>query len=206
MTRKSKKKAPARPAPRRRSGRGVLLAISLLFLGSGLLRLGGGTGAAIAREVGELSGATAGSAGELQACQSMEGVSELLAALQARETRIARQEAAITDRLQALAVAESAYRQNIAALVEAENALSETMARSETAAEDDVARLTAVYENMKPKDAATLFEEMAPEFSAGFLGRMRPDAAASVMAGLSPQTAYTISVILAGRNAGAPTE
>ena len=47
---------------------------------------------------------------------------------------------------------------------------------------------------------------MTPEFAAGFIGRMRADAAAAIMAGLSPQAAYTISVILAGRNARAPTE
>jgi flagellar motility protein MotE (MotC chaperone) len=35
---------------------------------------------------------------------------------------------------------------------------------------------------------------------------MRPDAAAGIMAGLQPQTAYTISVVLAGRNAKVPTE
>ena len=61
-----------------------------------------------------------------------------------------------------------------------------------------------IHENMKPKDAAALFEEMAPEFAAGFLGRMRPDAAGAVMAGLDPKTAYTISVLLAGRNADVP--
>ncbi len=45
---------------------------------------------------------------------------------------------------------------------------------------------------------------MAPEFAAGFLGRMRPDAAAAVLAGLKPDKAYSISVMIAGRNATAP--
>ena len=57
---------------------------------------------------------------------------------------------------------------------------------------------------MKPKDAAALFEEMSPEFAAGFLGLMRADAAALIMTGLEPTTAYSISVILAGRNANVP--
>ena len=47
-------------------------------------------------------------------------------------------------------------------------------------------------------------EEMEPSFAAGFLARMRSDVAAGIMAGLKPETAYTISVILAGRNAKAP--
>ena len=90
------------------------------------------------------------------------------------------------------------------ALEQIESDLRKTLALADGAAENDLARLTSVYENMKPKDAAALFETMEPDFAAGFLGRMRPDAAASVMTGLSPGAAYSISVILAGRNANAP--
>ena len=84
--------------------------------------------------------------------------------------------------------------------------LSATLSVADGAAEKDLARLTAVYEAMKPKDASALFETMAPEFAAGFLGRMRPEAAALVMTGLSPKAAYGISVLLAGRNALVPKE
>ncbi|MEZ5673973.1 MAG: hypothetical protein R3D81_01625 [Thalassovita sp.] len=80
------------------------------------------------------------------------------------------------------------------------------MAVADQAAERDIGTLVAVYENMKPKDAAPLFEEMDPNFAAGFLSRMKPEAAAGIMAGLSPNVAYTISVVLAGRNAEAPKE
>jgi flagellar motility protein MotE (MotC chaperone) len=47
---------------------------------------------------------------------------------------------------------------------------------------------------------------MDPVFAAGFLGRMRSDAAAAILAGLPPELAYSISVVLAGRNASVPTE
>ena len=91
-------------------------------------------------------------------------------------------------------------------LVEAEAALRETLSLADGAVEKDIARLTVVYETMKPKEAAALFEEMAPEFAAGFLARMRPEAAAQIMTGLSAEVAYTISVLMAGRNAQAPIE
>lgn len=45
---------------------------------------------------------------------------------------------------------------------------------------------------------------MAPDFAAGFLARMKPETAAAVMASLDPKFAYSVSVIFAGRNAGAP--
>lgn len=191
---------------RRKGGRGALILIAGFFLASGLLRLGSGTGSAIAREVEALRHAEPVETASPMACEAGEGIGELLASLKARQTRIEKQEAALADRMQALAVAEVGVKNNLAALIKAEQKLRATMALADTAAEDDLARLTSVYENMKPKNAAKLFEEMDPQFSAGFLGRMRPDAAASIMAGLTPAKAYSISVILAGRNAKVPTE
>lgn len=201
MSKKEKKQKSAR-----KSGRGTLFLIAGFFLASGLLRLGSGTGSAIAREVEALRHTEAVEPVIPVVCENSEGIGELLASLKLREARIEKQETALQDRMQALAVAEVGVKKNLDALVQAEQRLKATMALADTAAEDDLSRLTSVYENMKPKDATKLFEEMDPQFSAGFLGRMRPDAAASIMAGLTPAKAYSISVILAGRNAEVPTE
>ena len=83
---------------------------------------------------------------------------------------------------------------------------ADTGALADGAAEADIQRLTAVYQAMKPKDAAALFNTMSPEFAAGFLGRMQPQSAAAVLAALDPQAAFGISALIAGRNAKAPTE
>jgi len=133
-------------------------------------------------------------------------LAEILEELAIREERVAAREALMEDRMAALALAVTQIERGLKALEEAENDLRATMALSATAAEDDLARLTAVYESMKSKEAAILFEEMSPDFAAGFLARMRPDAAAAIMAGLEPATAYSISVVMAGRNANAKTE
>lgn len=195
-----------KPKIKRKGGRSTLILIAGFFLASGFLRLGSGTGSAIAREVEALSHAEIEKESEPQICESGEGIGDLLLAIKARETRVAEQEEKLTSRLQALSVAEVSMKKNLTALIEAEEKLKATMALADTASEDDLAGLTAVYENMKSKDAIPLFEEMDPQFSAGFLGRMRPETAASIFAGLTPAKAYTISVILAGRNAGVPTE
>ncbi len=199
-------KTPAVHGAKVKGGRRVLILIAGFFLASGVLRLGSGTGSAIAREFETLRHPVEAEQTVPLACETGEGIGELLAALKAREMRVADQEARLADRLQALAVAEVSIEQKLKALTDAEQQLKATMALANTAAEDDLSKLTAVYENMKPKDAAALFEEMQPQFSAGFLARMRPDAAAKVMAGLTPAKAYSISVILAGRNAEVPTE
>jgi flagellar motility protein MotE (MotC chaperone) len=182
----------------RRAGRGALVILALLLASSGALRVGAGVGQAMARAPEAVED------GAPLTCP--EPPLALAQALNEREAQVATREAALADRMAALALADTAIEQRLAALTAAEAELSETLARADGAAEDDLARLTSVYETMKPKEAAALFTAMAPEFAAGFLGRMRPEAAAAVLSGMSAEAAYGISVLLAGRNARVPKE
>jgi flagellar motility protein MotE (MotC chaperone) len=192
--------APAnRPKPRRRG----LFLLALLLSVSGVLRLGEGIAQTVTEDPAphlQTEGATA----EPQSCPTDEGAMALLETLQAREARLREQEARAATEEQTLAVARETTEARIAALVAAEEKLAATVAIADQAAEKDITRLVAVYESMKPKDAAKLFGEMEPDFAAGFLARMRPEAAATVMSGLDPAKAYAISIVLAGRNANAP--
>ncbi|MDJ0825796.1 MAG: hypothetical protein QNJ16_09865 [Rhodobacter sp.] len=194
------------PGLGRQAGRGALWVIAGLLLLSGVLRFTSSTGPALAREVESLQSAKPDTAPVAVICEAPEDIAKVLDALGAQRKRLDERESALLDRVAALNLAESEIARNLAALEAAQSELEATLAIADQAAEGDLTRLTSVYENMKPKEAAALFEEMAPDFAAGFLGRMRPDAAAAVMAGLSPQTAYSISVFLAGRNADVPTE
>lgn len=197
--RHARKRAPKRARPR--SGRGALAVVSVLLVGSALLRSVEYWGLATALEAEEPSGE---SAAETRA--PAPNFEEILAALDAREARIAEREALLDTRAEAIALAEQRLEEKIAELTEAEEQLRSTISLSESAAENDLAQLTSVYENMGAEEAAALFSQMTPNFAAGFLGRMRPDIAAAILAGLDPGNAYEISVILAGRNALAPTE
>ncbi|WP_332872476.1 MotE family protein [Pontibaca salina] len=134
------------------------------------------------------------------------GARSLLTLLQERERNLDIRERQIEDREKALQIADSAIKSKLAALVNAEENLRATVALVDGASENDLTKLTTVYEKMKPRDAAALFEEMVPEFAAGFLVRMRPESAAGILSGLSPDSAYAVSVILAGRNANAPSD
>jgi flagellar motility protein MotE (MotC chaperone) len=193
-----------RRSRRTRPARGTLTLIAGLLLVSGLIRLGG-PAAAIAREVAAFEEPSlAMMSGD--GCETPEDVALALTALGEREQRLTDREAEIEERLALLTEAEAAMKETMAELEAVEAELDATLSVASTAAEDDLARLTTVYETMKPKDAAALFAQMDPQFAAGFLGRMRADAAAAVLAGLDPQTAYTISVVLAARNADVPKE
>jgi len=178
-----------------------------MLIASGLFRLGDEVGLAFAFENDLDAGQEMVATDEAASlCTPTADTSELLIAFQAREARLIERESQIEARLQALRVAEAEISEKLTALESAETSLAATLAIADGAAEDDLAQLTSVYENMKPQYTSALCEQMAPEFSAGFMGRMRPEAAAAIMTNLEPATAYTISVLLAGRNASAPTE
>lgn len=190
---------------RLRRKRGTLHVIGGLLIASALLRVTT-TGQAVAENAVPSEPAkpvTAALSTEPQVTTDAEAV---LRALQQREARLSEREAQLVDRMQALRLAETELAEQLAALTAAEDALRATIALADSAAETDIQRLTRVYENMKPKDAAALFEQMTPDFAAGFLGLMEPVAAAGIMTLMSPDTAYSISAVLAGRNAGVPTQ
>jgi len=187
----------------RGQARGALVLIAALLVTSALIRLGGGAGQAVARVSEER---VSPGPGANMSCERPEDLQVMLSALQERETRLDAREVALSDRMQALRIADQEITRKLAVLEAAETELRATLEIAETAAEDDLGRLTKVYETMKPKQAAALFEQMDPRFAAGFLGRMRPEAAAEIMAGLSPEAAHMFSVVLAGRNADVPQE
>ena len=201
-------------------GRSVLAVIAGLLIASALVRVSIGAGQAVARvsdgvlpefaqesmDSDARTAAMAAMAEDFPPVMSDSEISDMVAAFQAREARLTAREAALEDRMAALRVADQQVTEKLVKLEAAEQRLRDTIALAETASKDDLDRLTLVYENMKPKQAAALFEEMDPNFAAGFLGRMRPESAAEIMAGLSPESAHMFSVVLAGRNANVPRE
>ncbi|MEO1107145.1 MAG: hypothetical protein AAFX90_04405 [Pseudomonadota bacterium] len=179
---------------------GVLTVISLLMIGSAVIRVGLEAGPALAKST------NAEQAEKKPVKTETRDVEVLLAELLRREERVKLREDKIMEQEKALEIANEAIDMRLATLQEAEESLRATLAVADKAAETDLTQLTDVYQNMKPKDAAALFETMDPTFASGFLSRMPPEAAASILAGLSPDAAYTISVVMAGRNATAPQE
>ncbi|WP_270725526.1 MotE family protein [Shimia sp. Alg240-R146] len=202
---KGGKRARGKSQAQARPPRGTLLVVSSFLVASAVLRVGIGASEAIAREDFATESPLAAMSSP-QICEQSEDLRALMAAFDEREKRIEKQEEEIRNRMQALSIADAEVARKLSELKTAEDRLRNVIAMAESAADDDVSRLTRVYETMKPKNVAALFEEMDPDFAAGFIARMNPDSAAGVMAGLSPHAAYTISVVLAGRNANVPTE
>lgn len=183
---------------------GPLLLVSLCFVGSGMLRVWDAD-LAIAAEnddppMTEQAEMTPGQ------CPPQLEPESLLLAIQTREKQLDAMEQRLSDREQILRVSKLKIEEQLEALEQTEAKLAKTLSQADKAAEKDIDRITAVYENMKPANAAEIFETMDVTFAAGFLMRMRPEAAAGILSNLSPEAAYSVSVVMAGRNASVPTE
>lgn len=191
--------------PRRRRTRdrhriGILSVLGAVFVVSALLRLGLlGDAFTTAPAIASPGAQASDLAGPVAPIRSaLDEVERLRADLLRREAEIA-------DRERAVAAAQILVEERLAELEATEERLRDLIALSDAASETDIDRLTRVYETMEPEAAAPLFAQMEPSFAAGFLSRMAPASSAALLAELDPQTAYAISVILATRNATAPT-
>ena len=179
----------------------ALKLIVCMLLISGLIRLGS-VGSAIARSPDELA-----TIDDVEhACGPDTELAGLFDIIETRTNQLDEQEALLRKKQSDLQAAEVLIRKNLEQIEAAEKQLAATIEQVDGASEDDIGRLTSVYETMKPQTAADLFSQMTPDFAAGFLGRMAPKAAGEIMSGLTPENAYAISVVLAGRNANVPKE
>src|SRR5690606_6616507 len=114
----------------------------------------------IAEEIGAL--AQGGAAEPVATAPSVPGEEPdlLLDAIRERSAQITAEEARLADRAQTLGVAEIRLTEQLKALEEARASLEATLAMADHASERDIDRMTVVYENMKPAEAARIFERM----------------------------------------------
>ncbi len=185
-----------------RAGFGPIQLILLGFALSAAIRIGG-QGVAVAQGVGA---PPEPSVPEQVDCPADPDIAGLLAGIRERQSQLETREREIAERRLLLDDVEKRIEAELEKLRMAEQRLAETLAIADSAAENDLARLTSVYENMKPGNAADLFAVMDMTFAAGFLSRMKPQAAAGILSEMPAEAAYSISVVMAGRNANAPTE
>lgn len=183
--------------------KGILAIVVAMLVVSGSIRLGS-VGIAVAKN--SQGNTTPSASPVLGQCTTNKDVETLMELLKKRDARITAREVEQESRQVTLDESEKIIRENIEKLKLAEMKLANTIKIVGGASVQDIERLIAVYEAMKPKDASLLFEKMAPDFAAGFLAKMSASAAAGIMSGLTADKAYEVSVVLAGRNAKAPKD
>ncbi|NOX93613.1 MAG: hypothetical protein GXP04_00525 [Alphaproteobacteria bacterium] len=125
----------------------------------------------------------------------------LLAAIRERSEALDARTVRVEDRIRILEIIEKRVEERITELQKNKDALSSLVAFADEAAEQDIALLSKMYEQMKPKKAGEIFNKMDPTFAAGFLTEMNSESAALVLTNMSTDKAYETSMIIASRNA-----
>lgn len=194
----------ARSGLSRRSLTRPLMVVAIMLVGSAAIRVSEGIGPVMATT----KAAIAAGSSEPMSCPTEPELDLLHKSLVAREAELIDQAKVVVARETEVQAAEEELARLRAEFDAAQEELREAEAdfkkryrTAETASEADILQLVAVYEAMKPKEAAKVFEAMSPEFASGFLREMPTDTAAAILASLAPEFAYSVSVLMAGRNA-----
>ena len=124
---------------------------------------------------------------------------ELATEIRNRITALDLREADLANRASELKAYEKQITTRLDELEEANMNLTANIATHQTARNNDIAKLAAIYEGMKPAQASEIINEMDPEFAAGLLASMNSEQAAQIVASIDSKRAYMISVILANR-------
>jgi flagellar motility protein MotE (MotC chaperone) len=125
---------------------------------------------------------------------------EVLSAIATERGLLDDQRAALDERASEIALAEETLSIEMARLSELRGELEGLMTKIDEAREADVARLVALYVNMKPRDAATIMNDLDIEVAVTVLGAMPERDAAPVLAAMNVVRAQAISMIILERS------
>ncbi len=117
------------------------------------------------------------------------------------KTRNKALDAKLKDREAALKALEETLKIQLAGIEDANTKLDAKIEQMKSIANEDITHLVKMYETMKPKVAGEIFNSMDPAFAAGFLRQMDSNTAGLIMANMNAKKSYTISVLIAGKNA-----
>lgn len=175
------------------------MARPLLMLAGGALIALGGLQVARAVDLIAPQAAFASSSALLDGCGDVPEAVELAETLRLRGIAIDRALADLAHRKDELAAAESRVRERLVQLREARKALAEGKDAQRAGTDRTIARLVAVYNAMKPADAAHVLAALPPDFAADILSRVEPDAGARIMAAVDPGQAAILTAHMGAR-------
>lgn len=126
---------------------------------------------------------------------------DVLEVLQADRLKLTEKLAAVKTREQTLATLQTKLNAQMAQIEAANDVLEVRIKQMAVTANEDITHLVKMYQVMKPKQAAEIFDSMDPAFAAGFLRQMNSERAGMIMANMDSRKSYSISVIMAAKNA-----
>lgn len=141
--------------------------------------------------------AAQGAPGEEAAAPLSKSEISVLESLSARREELKKRSDALDTREQLLAAAEKRVEDRIAELKQIEARINKQIGAQDAESEQRMAGLVAMYETMKPKDAARIFERLDMGVLIDVVKRMQPRKMSAVLAAMDPVVAQDLTVELA---------
>lgn len=177
------------PMPRR----GFLTFLSLLFLFGGATQFASMVVARDAPEKAEAHPLIAG-------CENIPEAVTLAGYLDQRNDRLEKYLIELDEKQAAINAAEERLAGLLTEYHSGATSPAAKQAADSAAREDDIRRLIAIYDVMKPASAAGIFSKLPPDYAADILLRLGSESSAGVIAALDPETAAIVTAHMGARS------
>ncbi|MDB6178747.1 hypothetical protein PAF17_14715 [Paracoccus sp. Z330] len=152
------------------------------------------------QDLPDLLAAFADSGELLQGCGDVPEAIALAEELRDRALRIERYMQSIDDRKAELANAEATLRARLRELKAQKSGLQSRRQGTTSDVRADIERLVALYDQMKPAEAAAVLTNLPADFAAEILIRVRPEAGARIIAAVEPRQAALLTAQMGARS------
>lgn len=136
----------------------------------------------------------------LQGCTDVPEAVSLATELRDRALRIERYLEMMDAKKAEVAAAEAALVERLTELGAAKNNIQSKRNTSTDAVRSDIDRLVAVYDQMKPAEAAAVLSNLPPDFAAEILMRVQPENGARIIASVEPRQAALLTAQMGARS------
>lgn len=138
--------------------------------------------------------------GLLQGCTDVPEAMTLATELRDRALRVERYMQSIEEKKAELAAAERALVVRLGELRAQKDGIRARRSNDTSAVRSDIDRLVAVYDQMKPTEAAAVLSNLPADFAAEILMRVQPENGARIIASVEPRQAALLTAQMGARN------
>lgn len=136
----------------------------------------------------------------LSGCGDVPEAVALAQELRDRALRIERYLAVMDDRKAELAQAEATLRERLTELRGQKGSIRDRRDQAGQEVRDDITRVIAIYDQMKPAEAAAVLSNLPADFAAEILMRVQPESGARIIAAIEPAQAALLTAQMSARS------
>lgn len=138
--------------------------------------------------------------GLMRGCGDVPEAVALAEELRDRALRIERYMEVLDEKKAEISAAESSLRKRLSELKSQKSGMTSRRETSSASVREDINRLVAVYDQMKPPEAAAILANLPADFAAEILIRVQPENSAKIIASVDPRQAALLTAEMGARS------